>query len=1109
MSSREDILKLIKELSVNDIYYMAPSMYVKRGYEYYSQGRVEDIWWQDGSLRLKVRGRRLYNVIAGYGDAKGVNFSCDCPAFMATGSCKHVVCSLITLKNLLDPNVFRAHAPSPEKREVLLELLHGQGRESDSPQEDNIAPEAEDVLPCLIIEPNVDAPFYLEYKGKRDDYPALMQPENYKYLRLKRRLVSGEYTINDLRNIDIPVIYRDRKERILRFDSTLRYRAYTEVVLNKRKTIIKKKVSCTGETAGEGVIVDRLVVHPDSGVFGLVRDTTGWSFFHSVVPSYYHRRVSFTMRDVVDLYHEDDICRDVDFLLRDRKIEPERVEPEYKIMVKIENRLEGRKAILTPVLMVRGTKQSIYPPLMEFFNFVVNGRTRPLRRMECRRILIERLFQLREAMDKRERASMVDNLIKEIKCKREDRRYLQEYIRDYFVKGHKSIYRTLIEKDNVFIYPLEPDRQAGLLEVLYRPFGDHIFRHFEYGSLSIPVDEFERKLGTLYSMARGMGIEVSVQGRPIRVSRWDIAITLGREIDWFELHPEIRVNGRDVSEKVWRAIIEGRAGYLMGKDAIEVMDPETEERLRELSKRLSLQKKSKGREVVRVPRLQILDWLDLRRHGVKVKLPPDDERVLDSLLNFRGIENRPLPSGLRANLRDYQQEGYNWLCFLYEHLLGACLADDMGLGKTLQTISLLSAVKEGLLRGIPEDRPPHLIVVPPSLLFNWESEIKRFYPAMNIYKYTGKDRGDHFDGHDVVLTSYGVVRRDISLLEKRRFNIIVFDEAQAVKNIHAGTTGAVRRLRGHMKIALTGTPLENHIGEYYSIIDLVLPGLLGEYTDFRRHIKGHDEDILNIIIKRTCSFVLRRTKEQVLRELPPKVETDIYLDLTDEQKAVYEKTVRAVRQEVEDAYREKTPAQAGIIAISALLKLRQICLCPALLSDELPPHSPKVDLLIERLHTLLEEGHSALVFSQFTTFLDIVEERLKREGMHYVRLDGSTPVRRRKAVVKRFQEEKDVNIFLLSLRAGGQGLNLTRATYVFHLDPWWNPAVESQATDRSHRIGQKRRVTVFRLLMRHTIEEKIMLLKKRKKALYDAVLGSGVSSRGVKITREDMEFLLG
>jgi SNF2 family DNA or RNA helicase len=361
----------------------------------------------------------------------------------------------------------------------------------------------------------------------------------------------------------------------------------------------------------------------------------------------------------------------------------------------------------------------------------------------------------------------------------------------------------------------------------------------------------------------------------------------------------------------------------------------------------------------------------------------------------------------------------------------------------------------------------------------------------------------------VVLTTYGLVRRDIEKLERTMFHTIVFDEAQAVKNILADTTGAVRRLRGHFKLTLTGTPLENHLGEYFSVIDLCLPGLLGEYGRFKPQLKRIEGRALDRLLRRTRPFILRRTKAEILHELPPKIESEVFLDLTDRQKALYQQTVAQVRFTIDEAYRTKTAGQAQFIALTAILKLRQVCLSPQLLTNRADEPSPKLSFLMERLQVLLDEGHSALVFSQFTSFLDLVEGSCVRHNIRFHRLDGSTAAAARKGRVTSFQSGEQPSAFLLSLKAGGQGLNLTKASYVFHLDPWWNPAVENQASDRAHRIGQQRTVSIVRILMRHSIEEKMIALKQRKLELYEAVMAGAVrgSAQGV-LTRADFEFLL-
>jgi non-specific serine/threonine protein kinase len=518
-------------------------------------------------------------------------------------------------------------------------------------------------------------------------------------------------------------------------------------------------------------------------------------------------------------------------------------------------------------------------------------------------------------------------------------------------------------------------------------------------------------------------------------------------------------------------------------------------------------KKKRKTEPVMIPRLQILDWLELKAHGVTLRLPEEVAQLITSLARLERLPERTLARGLNATLRPYQKEGYDWLGFLYEHRFGACLADDMGLGKTVQAISLLTGLAEGRITSVAPDGTPHLIVVPPSLLFNWESELSRFAPSLAVMTYTGQKRSLDFAGADVVLTSYGILQRDAEKLTEIPFHVVIFDEAQQVKNLQTATTTAARRLKGLFTLALTGTPMENHLGEYFAILDLCLPGLLGSYDEFRRKIDVRGFGGIDTLVRRTRPFVLRRSKQMIADELPPRIESDLYLELTPKQRALYQKTVEEVRGTIAEAFQAKAAGPARMIALTAILRLRQICLCPSLLT-KVKGDSPKLEALGDQLIELQDEGHSALIFSQFTSYLDIVEEGLKRRGITCLRLDGSTPVPKRKSLVRSFQEADAPRFFLISLKAGGKGLNLTKATYVYHLDPWWNPAVENQASDRAHRIGQTAQVTVTRLLMRHTVEEKMMALKERKLKLYKALLDDASGAGGAALSKEDFDFLL-
>ena len=742
------------------------------------------------------------------------------------------------------------------------------------------------------------------------------------------------------------------------------------------------------------------------------------------------------------------------------------------------------------------------------------GLPSPLRTQKRRKILSETFLALLAVKQKSEveevlRWSLSGNDFH----RHEMKRTAKNILKDFFAAFWESEIRLQFRQGAWHVVSIPKVVESHLYQLLSQQFGAQVFQGMvRHDAMTVPMDMLYRRLPQLYEACREMNVQVFFHNKPVAIPTFDFSLDVQHPagIDWFELRPEIRCNGALLSEMGIQQALKGE-GFLELQDVVHVFPHQAKSVLESFSSLYG--KKTGPREgkanVVQVPRLQILDWIALRKQGVAVTLPPEDEAIIQRLMHFERIEMPPLPKNLGVSLRTYQQSGYAWLAFLYRHRFGACLADDMGLGKTLQAISVMAGIKEGAIPSLSRESRPHLVVLPPSLLFNWEQEIEKFYPQLRIHMYVGPQRHVPQEGCDVILTTYGLVRRDIARLETERFHLIVFDEAQAVKNMSAETTRAVRRLQGIFKMVMTGTPLENHIGEYYAIIDLCLPGLLDEFEKMKSSVKSISTPVLEKLTRRTKPFVLRRTKEEILTELPPKVETDVYLDLTERQKTLYQQTIEQIRPAIEEAYRTKTIAQARIIALTAILKLRQICLSPRLLNSTTHDTSPKISLLLDRLTELMEVGHSALVFSQFTSFLDIAEQTLVGHHIPFRRLDGSTPTGKRKKLVQGFQEEEGASVFLLSLKAGGQGLNLTKASYVFHLDPWWNPAVEQQASDRTHRIGQSQKVSIIRILMRHSIEEKMMKLKAQKRSLYDAVLsGSVQKGAGASLSKEDFDFLL-
>ncbi len=471
-----------------------------------------------------------------------------------------------------------------------------------------------------------------------------------------------------------------------------------------------------------------------------------------------------------------------------------------------------------------------------------------------------------------------------------------------------------------------------------------------------------------------------------------------------------------------------------------------------------------------------------------------------------------LPEGFSGTLRPYQAQGVDWLQFLRGAGIGAVLADDMGLGKTVQTLAhLVIEQAEGRL-----DRPA-LIVCPTSLVPNWAAEVERFAPGLRLLVLHGPARRERFcdiPAHDLVITSYALISRDAEVLTAQDWHIVVLDEAQMIKNPAAETTKLVAGLKGQQRLCLSGTPLENHLGELWSLFNFLAPGFLGSSKSFRSRYrmpieKRGDETRRALLARRVRPFLLRRTKEEVATDLPPKTEIVEQVELEPAQRAIYESIRLAMHERVRKAIAERGLARSGIIILDALLKLRQACCDPRLLKiasvKRTKPGSAKLERLMELLLTLLDEGRRVLVFSQFTSMLELIIPRLDDADISFALLTGDTIDRR--TPIHRFQSG-EVPVFLLSLKAGGKGLNLTAADTVIHYDPWWNPAVEDQATDRAHRIGQSKPVFVHRLVTIDTIEQKMEVLKARKRALVAGILDA---ERGgtLTMTEADIEMLFG
>jgi superfamily II DNA or RNA helicase len=467
-------------------------------------------------------------------------------------------------------------------------------------------------------------------------------------------------------------------------------------------------------------------------------------------------------------------------------------------------------------------------------------------------------------------------------------------------------------------------------------------------------------------------------------------------------------------------------------------------------------------------------------------------RKLERLNDFDHIADTPMPLHFKGNLRSYQLAGYNWFGFLREYNFGGCLADDMGLGKTIQTLAMLQKIKEEDLEN--STKSTSLIIMPTSLIYNWLNEAKKFTPQLRILAHTGGSRikeVNHFIDYDIIITTYGITRIDTDIINNFYFNYIILDESQNIKNPSSKSFKAVRSLKSRHRLILSGTPVENSVGDLWTQLTFLNPGLLGTQSFFNEEYvqaieKKKDEEKARKLQSIIKPFVLRRTKEQVADELPPKTEQIFYCDMTEDQAAYYEKTKSAYRNDLLSSMDDGTYRKKHVQLLQGLTALRQLANHPYMIDEDYESDSGKFKNVIHALDNVLKGGHKVLIFSQFVKHLNIFRKEFDKKHIHYAYLDGAT--KNRGETVSDFQNNPDLKVFLISIKAGGVGLNLTQADYVFILDPWWNPAVEQQAIDRSHRIGQEKKVFIYKFIAKDTVEEKILALQNRKKRLASSLI---------------------
>ncbi len=590
------------------------------------------------------------------------------------------------------------------------------------------------------------------------------------------------------------------------------------------------------------------------------------------------------------------------------------------------------------------------------------------------------------------------------------------------------------------------------------------------------------------------GIRISQRlNREYYLDKIELDIESKEKADWFDIYGIVRLGDLEIPFLSLKShLLEGNREYILPGDRIFILPEAWFARYRSMFEF----GKSTGERI--------------RIHKQHFSLVDDSVRgfhteTLEKLEGLYSVESLPeteLPDGLDASLRSYQMEGFKWLCFLQKNGFGACLADDMGLGKTLQAIAVLLRSREKGRETAPDSREQEkltsLVVVPASLIHNWTRECRRFAPALKVLSHVGMQRNrelTNFSYYDVVLSTYHTVRQDSMKLSTFPFHYIILDESQMIKNSLSKLYNAIVSLQSDHKVVLTGTPIENSLTDLWSQINFVNPGLLGTLSFFKRSFvqpieKKGDEEREEKLKELISPFILRRTKKEVALELPPLYEQVRYVNMSESQLRLYEEEKSQVRNAILENFEEVGMEKSSMMVLQALTRLRQIANHPDLLEEFSGEESGKFEEVYRDIESVISEGHKVLIFSSFVKHLDLFRTRLEHDGIGYAYLTGSRNQRQREEAVTEFQTRDSCPVFLISLKAGGVGLNLTAADYVFILDPWWNPAAEMQALSRAHRMGQENRVFVYRFISNDSIEEKIQRLQERKRELAETFVTS-------------------
>ncbi len=669
------------------------------------------------------------------------------------------------------------------------------------------------------------------------------------------------------------------------------------------------------------------------------------------------------------------------------------------------------------------------------------------------------------------------------------------------------------KKKTTYLIPrdsMAEEEAITFIRALHPAFAEQHYQNYFY----LPEQDVMEKGWLLHTIKKLQEQGITVMGmKQLKKHHYNlhsprISMSAGTGIDWFDLQVKVSFGDQELKLSDFRnAIINKQTFVRLGDGSMGILPEEWLEKYQSLFAASVVKK-----DQLQINRFQatLIDSLYDEIDNNQALYELQDK--LKRLYQFEGLKTYRQPTQIKAELRNYQQTGFEWLCFLDDYGWGGCLADDMGLGKTLQMLTFLQ------YKINKSEKFTALVVVPTSLIFNWENEINKFTTSMKYLLHTGllrKREVEHFSDYHIILTTYGLLRRDIEMMQDFVFDYVILDESQAIKNPMAQISKCVKLLKAHNRLVMTGTPVENSTFDLYSQFDFLNPGMLGSLEQFRYQYanlidSATDEAATAKLRKQLYPFILSRKKNEVAKELPEKTETVIYCEMEESQQAIYNAYRMRIRQELSSVIEEKGVAKSSLMILQAFTKLRQICNSPALLKEEQAEYENvggvKLRILLENVEELIQENHKVLLFSFFTSMLKLIEDKLIQKQIPYVKITGETTNRKEKVEV--FQQDEQVKVFLISLKAGGTGLNLTAADYVYLIDPWWNPAVEQQAIDRTHRIGQDKQIFAYKLICKGTIEEKILQLQQKKKNLVTDLIQ--IEKGGLKtLTKEDVLDILG